>query len=847
MMKHYVTQKGFTKTLLTTLFAVIGSFLAPSNEVVAVDQVLEVIPPPGPGAVRLTIEDNGEILVERNFAGNYSPITTQSSTFSLKGSFIYTNQGKCGLGGFFPSGSDQANISNTLDNVAHTVTTVVDCKGAGGPGTGAGVRFTQVAQLRTIGLAPFVEYTWTIENISGTTLTDVRFFHAHDPEFGVDFPDTENARGYISLDKSVVGGSQVLIDPFSITFLETMSLSSEPAMLRGHAGSSTILSTLQGSTDPQLSGAVSGGGDISLAGEWRTTNLAANQTFSILATERYSVGQVQGTEILVRGPVVDTHTGGSITNHTFEITNLGASPVSVIGLIPEVLSRAPGWNATLLSPSLPLNIPAGNTVPVLVSLESPLGTLVGDQEVLVLKATTSDFVDNFGEILIDVDSAVPTPTPTATSTPTPTTTSTPTTTPTATPTPTPTFTPTSGIPTPTATPLPAAINVSLTAPLRSANRSTPLITGRAFPGSTVTVRIGSEVINSTTSPSGIWNAQTLIPLDFGPHTVLVDALDPFGRSSSTQSAQPFVITTGAPMDFDGDGLTDITRYSTTGSSVIFRVQRSSNDTASTISLQGSVPAAGDYFGSGAWDAATIAKNKQTFTWRVRSSQSGTISTEDFGAVGDQMLTGCRLVTPQRASMARILGGKSVIAKDIGGESREFSNVTTGTIIGCTDENGDGLDEFVVREAKGDDQVTLRIVGRDGNSVVQGDFRRFDRAFPLSLLENPTPPVNAFPDFGFGLVRIVQSGTRVAELVTRKGPPATPPAPYPTLRLPRKVIMSTGNFLAPGPSVVPLIIYQDLKRGALNIATNDGVAIEANLGRVAARTSLLIPQYIHRTK
>jgi hypothetical protein len=840
-MEHRLMPKSFAKYLLTLLISVIGCLYAPTVKAQPTDQVLEVIPP-GPGALRLRIEPNGETQIERNFGGNYSVITQQFSTFFYKGSFIYTNFGKCGLGGFFPAGSGQTNISNTLDAGALTVTTVVDC-------TDAGVRFTQVARLRSIALAPFVEYTWTLENIRGVTISDVRFFHAHDPEFAVDFPDPEIAQGYISQDKSVVGGSQVVLDPFSMTFVETISMSSEPAMLRAHAGSSTTITVLPSSPDPQLSGTASSG-DITLAGEWRTTNLAANQTFTIVARERYFATPAPGSEILVRGPVRAPHTGGSTTNHTFEITNLSGSPAQVVGLLPSVLSRAPGWNTTIVSPPAPspgspLTIAPGNSAVVVVSLQSPLGTLVGDQEVLELTATTTDLTQYLGEILIDVDTALPTPTPTPTSTSTSTPTPTATVTPTATS--TPIFTSTPNVPTPTATPLPNAFNISLTAPLRSANTSTPLITGRAFPGSSVTVRIGGEVINSVTSPSGIWTAQTLIPLGFGPHTVSADALDPFGRFSSTQSAQPFVITTGAPLDFDGDGLTDITRFSTTGSSVIFRIQRSSNDTAATISLPGSVPAAGDYFGTGTWEVGTIAKNNQTFTWRVRSSQSGSIVSEDFGEVGDQMLTGCKLVTPKRASMARLIGGKSVIAKDIGGESREFSNVTTGTIIGCTDENGDGLDEFVVREPKGDNEVTLRIVARDGNSVVQGDFRRFDRAFPLALLENPTPAQNAFPDYGFGLVRLASSGARVAELITKKGPPATPPAAYPTLRLPRKVIMSTGLFLAPGPSVVPLIIFQDLRRASLNVATNDGVAIEANLGRVPARTSLLIPQYIHRTR
>jgi hypothetical protein len=786
----------------------------------------------------LTIEDNGEMSVERHFAGSYSLITQASSSLSFKGSFIFTNLGKCGLGGFFPAQAGQTIVTNTLNPTDLSVETVVDC-------TGAGVRFKQLAQLRTIGPEPFVEYTWTLENISGNTISDVRFFHAHDPEFGLDFPDPEIADGYISQNKSVVGGSQVFIDPFSMKFIESISMSSEPAMLNAHAGTSSILSVLSSSGDPQLSGAVSTG-NITNAGEWRTTNLAAGQTFTILAWERYEVAPVLGEDILIRGPILDTHTGGSTTNHIFEVSNIGITPAIIEGLIPSVVSGSPGWTATLVNPPAvssanPITIPAGDSIPVEVALQSPLGTLIGDDDILALQVITNDLIQYFGDILIEVDSALPTPTPTptATSTFTPT----PTSTPTPTPTPTSTSTPTPAVPTPTATPLPPAINVSLSAPLRSANRSTPLISGRAFPGSAVTVTVGSETIQSIASSAGVWTAQTLIPLGFGPHIVSVGAVDTFGRSSTTQSAQPFIITSGAPMDFDGDGLTDITRYSTTSSSVIFRVQRSSNDTASTISLQGSVPATGDYFGTGTWDVATIAKNRQTFTWRVRSSQTGITSTEDFGSVGEQMLTGCRLVTPRRASMARILDGKSVTAKDIGGESREFANVTSGTIIGCTDQNGDGLDEFVVREAKGNDEVSVSIVGRDGSSVEQGDFRRFDRAFPIALLENATSNQNPGPDFGFGLVRLAPSGQRVAELITSRGPSAS----FPTLRLPRKVIMSTGIFLAPGPSALPRIVFQDLIRAQLNVATNDGAPIEADLGRVAARTSLLIPQYIHRTR
>jgi hypothetical protein len=72
-MEHNVTKNGFSKTLLPALLAILVGLLSPHNEGVASPQVLQV-PAPGPGSVRLTIEDNGEMSVERHFAGSYSLI-----------------------------------------------------------------------------------------------------------------------------------------------------------------------------------------------------------------------------------------------------------------------------------------------------------------------------------------------------------------------------------------------------------------------------------------------------------------------------------------------------------------------------------------------------------------------------------------------------------------------------------------------------------------------------------------------------------------------------------------------------------------------------------------------------
>ncbi|PUA79096.1 Ig-like domain-containing protein, partial [Nocardioides currus] len=101
--------------------------------------------------------------------------------------------------------------------------------------------------------------------------------------------------------------------------------------------------------------------------------------------------------------------------------------------------------------------------------------------------------------------------------------------------------------------------------------TTPVISGTAEPGSTVTVTEGGTTIcTAQTGPLGNWSCTPTTPLPAGQHTVSATATDAAGNTSpaATTAFTVAVVTPTDPAplndpDTDGDGLTDSTEVNTT--------------------------------------------------------------------------------------------------------------------------------------------------------------------------------------------------------------------------------------------------------------------------------------------
>jgi hypothetical protein len=93
---------------------------------------------------------------------------------------------------------------------------------------------------------------------------------------------------------------------------------------------------------------------------------------------------------------------------------------------------------------------------------------------------------------------------------------------------------------------PAAPVITAPADGSVTNDNTPLVTGTAEPGSTVTVTVGGTTYTTTAGPAGNWSVPVTTPLADGPYPVTATATDGSGNVSPAASNNFTVDTTAAP-------------------------------------------------------------------------------------------------------------------------------------------------------------------------------------------------------------------------------------------------------------------------------------------------------------
>ena len=95
----------------------------------------------------------------------------------------------------------------------------------------------------------------------------------------------------------------------------------------------------------------------------------------------------------------------------------------------------------------------------------------------------------------------------------------------------------------------------LTSPSHGASvGGTPIFSGTAEPGSTITILVDGAVVGTTTANAeGNWTFTPPTPLAGGPHTVTVTATDPAGNTSPPSTAITITVDTTAPDTFIDSG------------------------------------------------------------------------------------------------------------------------------------------------------------------------------------------------------------------------------------------------------------------------------------------------------
>ncbi len=795
------------------------------------------------GNLEVTANSDGSMRIRRYANGVLSSTTagfkdlTTLSPALRNGSFIFTSAGSCELGSF-GTGANQTPVSNIL--AGDTITTIVDCTISA-----VQLRFTQ--QIKYINNSELLRYKWTITNIGAVPANSLRFFHAHDPRLGepIGPGSAESASGLYDPLSGGVGVYQrhFFVPPGggpTVVGIESVTLKSDVAPTRFSvfdATLSTPFNLFPGNPNPVLDDSIaSSNPNLGYALEWRpaASALSPGESFVVEAAERASLRPFGGN-VFVSSPLFKNATAGQAITLNFRATNISVSPLNIVNA--AVTASTPGWTAFVAPASGIFPIPLsslGGSADFTVTVTAPPSAILGDESGVFIQLFTDDVPGLYSEDAdISVNAIPPTPTPTATSTATQTPTPTATATPTSTATPTP-----PAMQTASPTSIPPEIPLTLTAPLRSLLQRQPVISGRSFPNSAVQVVLdGTALLPTIADKAGRWSAPSLTVLEIGKHALNASATDPLGRQSALPEEITFFVTEGAPLDFDGDGLTDLSRYSTLGNTVAFRSQKSSDGAALNTSVTGAVPAPGNYSGSGVWDFAAISRGATSLTWRIRSTATGQTATEDFGVVGDQPITGCSFVSPKRTSLAVIRDKQRLLAKDLGGSSLETGVPTSGTIIACVDGDGDGIDELVtIEDLKGTKDLKVVFVKLNGTQLPSDTTTRaFDRGFPIPQISGQLP--------GFAFVRIASSSSRVAEIVV----PEDEALASRSISLPRKLVLSSGLFLAAGASPQTELVYQNITKGTLfKLPPSESATPEA-LGKIASRSFLLIPQYIYKTK
>ena len=95
----------------------------------------------------------------------------------------------------------------------------------------------------------------------------------------------------------------------------------------------------------------------------------------------------------------------------------------------------------------------------------------------------------------------------------------------------------------------------------------------------------------------------------------------------------------APLDFDGDGLSDLTSYTTSGKKLVWKTRLSSTQEVRDL---GTFGGADDLAAPGTWisggsQVAVISLDKDTVVWSVQ--RDGNVESKTFGSKGDLVLAG----------------------------------------------------------------------------------------------------------------------------------------------------------------------------------------------------------------
>ncbi|MFN8391992.1 MAG: thrombospondin type 3 repeat-containing protein [Bdellovibrionota bacterium] len=183
-----------------------------------------------------------------------------------------------------------------------------------------------------------------------------------------------------------------------------------------------------------------------------------------------------------------------------------------------------------------------------------------------------------------------------------------------------------------------------------------------------------------------------------------------GKGDACESVQPRA--GAAPLDFDGDGASDIVIRSASPAdpaAAQYQIYLSSGGTRTVVfGAYVNLPAMGEYTGDGIADLAEIQRVAGGLVWRIYDFAHATISEMSFGLTGALALTGCDFTGDGVTDFALIQNGSLIYRDSSSGQTVvpgfALTPLTSAASITCADMNGDGRAELLSLMSKASRKV-----------------------------------------------------------------------------------------------------------------------------------------------
>jgi hypothetical protein len=253
------------------------------------------------------------------------------------------------------------------------------------------------------------------------------------------------------------------------------------------------------------------------------------------------------------------------------------------------------------------------------------------------------------------------------------------------------------------------------------------------------VVVGTSQVNAQST----WSF-SLPPLAIGRRSVTAVTIDSQGVRSPPSAPIILTVLSSSPLDFTGAGDTAVTVSRAAGGTVRYKTRRVSSGRWTLHEVAGRYAVPADYDGDGVTDVAAVQEREGKLIWNVRASSSGLASAVELGSRGDVILSGCKLLSSERASTVSFRRHtRKLYAREIGvsGKTRAVVlPVGQGDLLGCGDTDGDGIDEILFKVPASEGPDAIAAFTSTGRRVMLTGMTEFSRGLVVRRSDTEVPLV-----------------------------------------------------------------------------------------------------------